>query len=320
MSQASNVDRRSSWAKLQGDFELRNTAEFAAPPGGKPAIVDLSPPALPSPTRNRKILLVIGLILAVFDVFILPIVFFYSLTYATNLTPRYVFIVITCLFCMMTFAHYTHRCLRLMLKCSVRYGPIGWRRKWRLLEFTNVNFAICASTFETLLLIGTFPEKPIVRLCAMPSATMCYYLGTLFLVTAFLTQKGYHLPFPMSSTPKGALWRPALLAILEDSGAIEARGELAHREAVMKRYEASPPFRRMLVRLTWFWGISLMIIAIVTTVLIVSLEERVAFGVGWGLPYVWSGLFGLWTVRFVKKSLKEERAAWQTGTYSGVRI
>jgi len=89
MSQASNVDRRSSWAKLQGDFELRNTAEFAAPPGGKPAIVDLSPPALPSPTRNRKILLVIGLILAVFDVFILPIVFFYSLTYATNLTPRY---------------------------------------------------------------------------------------------------------------------------------------------------------------------------------------------------------------------------------------
>jgi len=88
MSQASNVDR-SSWAKLQGDFELRNTAEFAAPPAGKTPAVDLSPPALPSPTRNRKILLAIGLMLAVFDVFILPIMFFYSLTYATSLTPRY---------------------------------------------------------------------------------------------------------------------------------------------------------------------------------------------------------------------------------------
>jgi len=88
MSQISNVDR-SSWAKLQGDFELRKTAEFAAPPDGKTAIVDLSPPALPNPTRNRKILLVIGVVLAVFDVFILPIVFFYSLTYASNLTPRY---------------------------------------------------------------------------------------------------------------------------------------------------------------------------------------------------------------------------------------
>lgn len=88
MSQASNVER-SSWAKLQGDFELRNIAEFTATPGGKPAIIDLIPPALPTPTRNRKILLVIGLVLAVFDLFILPIVFFYSLTYASSLTPRY---------------------------------------------------------------------------------------------------------------------------------------------------------------------------------------------------------------------------------------
>jgi hypothetical protein len=47
----------------------------------------------------------------------------------------------------------------------------------------------------------------------------------------------------------------------------------------MKRYEASPPFRRMLLRLTWFWGTSFMIIAIVTTILIVALEERIAFGV-----------------------------------------
>jgi hypothetical protein len=124
----------------------------------------------------------------------------------------------------------------------------------------------------------------------------------------------------MSSTPKGALWRPALLTILEDTGAIEARGELAHREAVMKRYDASPLFRRMVLRLTWFWGMSLMIIAIVTTILIVALEERVAFGVGWGLPYIWSAMFGLWTVRFVKRSLKGERIAWRSGRYSGVAM
>jgi hypothetical protein len=88
MSQASNVDRP-SWVELHGDFELRTTVEFAAPPNGKTAIIDLIPPALPTPTKNRKILLAIGLLLAVFDVFILPIVFFYSLTYASSLTPRY---------------------------------------------------------------------------------------------------------------------------------------------------------------------------------------------------------------------------------------
>jgi hypothetical protein len=50
----------------------------------------------------------------------------------------------------------------------------------------------------------------------------------------------------------------------------------------------------MLLRLTWFWGISLLIVAIVTTILIVALEERIAFGVGWGVPYLWSTLFELW--------------------------
>jgi hypothetical protein len=122
----------------------------------------------------------------------------------------------------------------------------------------------------------------------------------------------------MSSTLKGAPWRPALVAILEDAGAIEARGEVAYREAVMKRYESSPLFRSMLLRLTWFWGISLLITAVVTTILIASLEERVAFGVGWGLPYVLSAVFGLWTIRFVKRSLNEERIAWKNGRQSGI--
>jgi hypothetical protein len=54
--------------------------------------------------------------------------------------------------------------------------------------------------------------------------------------------------------------------------------------------------------------------------LIVALEERVAFGVGWGLPYIWSAMFGLWTVRFVKRSLKGERIAWRSGRYSGVAM
>jgi hypothetical protein len=185
------------------------------------------------------------------------------------------------------------------------------------LEFTNVNFAICASIFETILVIGTAPTEPIIRLCAMVPATICYYTGTLVLVTAFLTQKNYRLPFPMSSTPKGAPWRPALLAILEDTGAIEARGEVAHREAVIKRYERSPLFRRMLLRLTWLWGFGLIIIAIVTTIVIMVLKENVTFGVGWGLPFVWAAMFGLWTWRFVRRSLEEERRLWNSDENSG---
>ena len=115
----------------------------------------------------------------------------------------------------------------------------------------------------------------------------------------------------MSSTPRGASFRPALLAIIEDSASIEARGELAARLAVMKRYESSPLFRKMIERLSWFWGVGCIVIAIITTILIFSLEEKVAFGVGWGLPYILVTTFVLVSTVFVKASLKEERRVWR---------
>ena len=344
---------RSSRAELQGSYELRTTVGYPAESSKTSAAPDSNlPPPLPTPTKTRKILLRIGLTASAFDLCILPITFFYSLSYGSSLSNRngtsralpgtkdafsadwallQVFIVIACLFCMMTFAHYTHRCLRLSLKCSSRYGPIGWKRKWRLvrpdsyilessnnlqLEFTNVNFAICATIFETVLFIGTWPKNPTIRMCAMVSSIICYYTGIIFLVTAYLTHRQYRLPFNMSSTPKGSPWPPALLAILEDTGAIEARCEVAHREAVMRRYKCSPLFRTMLLRLTWLWGFGLVSIATVTTILIAVLEENIAFGVGWGLPYIWVAIFGIWTVRFVRRSLEEEKRTF-TSSYLG---
>lgn len=114
----------------------------------------------------------------------------------------------------------------------------------------------------------------------------------------------------MSSTPKGSVWRPALAVMLEDFGSIEGRREVAFRQAVMRRYEASPLFREMLLRLTWMWGFGLLFIAILATILIMVLKENIAFGVGWGLPFVWVAVYMIWSIVFVKKSLKVERETW----------
>ncbi|KUJ16684.1 uncharacterized protein LY89DRAFT_645551 [Mollisia scopiformis] len=313
---------KDSWSSLQDDYELRNVQKFRDAEQGsglfgtsednRTTTLNDCPPPLHVPTRTRNLLFNIGLGIAVLDLCVMPIVYFYSLTFGAKLKRQTVFIVITCLFCMMTFAHYTHRCFRLMLKCSSRYGPIGWQRKWRLLEFTNVNFALCASIFEIVLVIGTSPESPLLRICTLPSAIICYYLGILFLLTSTLTHYQVPIPFEMSSTPKGAPFRPALLAILEDSGAIEYRGEVPARLAVLRRYEASPLFRRMIQRLSWFWGVGFLVIAIITTILIFSLEEEVAFGVGWGVPYVWATIYAIGTIIFVKASLREERRVWRS--------
>jgi len=123
---------------------------------------------------------------------------------------------------------------------------------------------------------------------------------------------GKKLPFNMSSTPKGSTWRPALLALIEDAGGVEASGGVIYRANVMKRYEVSPVFRRMILYLTFAWGVVLLGVAITSTVLIACLNEDVGFGLGWGLPYVVSTIAVFLTMAFVKSQLRREKRLWQT--------
>lgn len=146
-----------SWSSLQDEFVLRNVQKFDCEQdfttkGMIEIQLNDGPPPLYVPTKTRKVLFNIGLGIAVLDLGVMPIVYYYSLTFGAKLkeqtgkfsllfphrslySNRSVFIIITCLFCMMTFAHYTHRCVRLIFKCSDRYGPIGWGRKWRWVLF-----------------------------------------------------------------------------------------------------------------------------------------------------------------------------------------
>ena len=120
----------------------------------------------------------------------------------------------------------------------------------------------------------------------------------------------WKIPFNMSSTEKGSTWRPAILAFVEDAGAIEGQGGVQYRAAVMKRYEKSPRFRRMMLLLSWGWGLGLLCIAIVATVLIMVLKEDIGFGVGWGLPWAFSAGYVFCTIMFVKVQLRKEKEEW----------
>jgi hypothetical protein len=76
---------RAPWARLQGDYELRQTTEIRLDAEKAP---ELLYPALPSPSKTREILLGIGLFLAALDLCILPITFYYSLTYGSSLSKQ----------------------------------------------------------------------------------------------------------------------------------------------------------------------------------------------------------------------------------------
>jgi hypothetical protein len=95
MSKPTVADAPSSWTNLQNDFELRETVKFSAGNLAEDSSLrkgtisyDNVLPLLPPPSRNRKILLVIGLVLASLDLCILPITYFYSLTFRAKLSRQ----------------------------------------------------------------------------------------------------------------------------------------------------------------------------------------------------------------------------------------
>jgi hypothetical protein len=88
---------KDSWTNLHDDYELRNVAKFQDAEHGSGIFLgendgittlDDLPPPIPEPTRTRKILLYIGLGIAVLDLCIMPIVYYYSLTFGTSLKEQ----------------------------------------------------------------------------------------------------------------------------------------------------------------------------------------------------------------------------------------
>ncbi|KAI9740878.1 MAG: hypothetical protein M1818_004483 [Claussenomyces sp. TS43310] len=253
----------------------------------------------------------LGCVVIFVDLSVLPVVYFYAFKFGTSLSMQDIFAIITALFGMFCFIHYTFRCMRLVIiKTSAeKYRPLGWT-KWGFLEFFHVNVGITVFLVEVELIVGTIPNYPFVRLCAMVPATIVFHYGFLLISSSILASMKKKLPFNMSSTPKGSPWKPALFAIIEDFGAVEGSGESLYREQLMLRYEESWRFRRMLNVLSWCWGVGLICDGIVATVLIMVCSETVGFGVGWGLPIVVCVAAGLVTYFYVRNALRKEEEGW----------
>lgn len=297
---------------LENDNNEAPAETVTIPPSQTTSMVVEPLQDLHTPHKRRRLILVIGVIGATMDLCCLPITYFYAFKFGTSLSLQDIFAIITGVYGMLSFTHYAFRSLKLFRsKTSPKWRPVGWT-KWGMLEFLQINVLIVISLVEIELVAGTAPSDPIVRLCAMPSPTICFYLGFLFCSTAILTQLGWKLPFNMSSTPKGTPWRPALFGFIEDAGAIEGQGGVEYRQQLIKRYEMSPRFRRMVLLLSWGWGIGLLVVATIATVLIMVVETDIGFGVGWGLPYIFGAVYVFITVKFVRYQLAKERAEWGT--------
>ena len=144
----------------------------------------------------------------------------------------------------------------------------------------------------------------------MPLATMLYVFGTELLIVDIARYYQYPAPCRISSIPKGAQLRPGIYSVIEDVCAVDGGGNTIFREELNKRYEASHTFRAMLRRLGVFWAVGAEACAVVTTIIVFTTIEDVAYVVCWSLPFVWAGIWTWATIWYVRRSLIKEKVAW----------
>ncbi len=154
-----------------------------------------------------------------------------------------------------------------------------------------------------------------IRLISLPAAVLMFFLATLTAISLILNGLEVRLPFHMGSVDAGCLVRPAIFYIVEDVVAVDGNGAVKYREAFGARYDSSEVFQGMIWTLSVVWMASFYILAAIFTALTFTLPAMATYAVGWAGPFPLAGLLAIWTIHFVKSSLRKERNADATDNH-----
>ncbi|KAK3167200.1 hypothetical protein OEA41_010326 [Lepraria neglecta] len=256
---------------------LNNASGTSSPPRLSPVLPKLSY----SLRDHKKNIALIWTLLAL-DVAIMPLALFYPLWYATSLEPAYIFAITTGVFGIISGMEWVFRSRQL------------WKKE------------------DVELIVGAAPHNPFIRLCAMPAPSFILFFGGEILLFSIFSALKIPNPFKISSQPKGAPVRPGTYMVIEDVIAVDTGAGRAYRRAINDRYEASPMFRRMLWQLNMFWAVPALAVGVGVTAVVADdrVPQTIAYGIGWGAPPLWVGIWTLITIQWVQVSLRREKEAW----------
>jgi len=133
------------------------------------------------------------------------------------------------------------------------------------------------------VVVGTAIDPPLMRLLALPMPLITLNISWQLLLSLYLYSHHYRAPMRMSSTLKGERFPMYLSLIIEDIVAVDLNGKLEWRKAWNRRYNSSFVIRRLIRRLTLFWGIGGMCIAAITLGLLFGIKGRAGREAGYAI-------------------------------------
>ncbi|KIX02799.1 uncharacterized protein Z518_08742 [Rhinocladiella mackenziei CBS 650.93] len=269
------------------------------------------PPALPFNLRDHKLSLSIFALLALAECCFIPISLYYGLSKGTNMRSGIYFAIITSLFGFVSGYEFGIRGWRL-IRPTDEYRPLfGSPRFWGF-DSTQYVMMIPFTVMTIILIIFSIPHYPSVKALSLPMPVGMINLGVMFVMNGWAAQHGWRLMyFRLSSHVKNSICPPLTFCLMEDVCAVDGKGGKKYRQAALARYNVSPRFRALLMQLLWFWSIPAILVGAGLIVVIYLCSDDVAYGVGWGAPSVWVGIWILITVIWVQRALRIEKGTWK---------
>ncbi|KAK4244824.1 hypothetical protein C7999DRAFT_34806 [Corynascus novoguineensis] len=257
---------------------------------------------------DYKAKLSVVVFLLVLESSLLPISLYYGLVLGTTLRHGIVFAIITSFFGIVTGIEFGLRCLKLIWMGD-KYRPRGGTR-WSF-DFTHWTLSFGYTVMTAILIGASIPHNPLVRPLAIPVSLFFIQIGCQLVWAGWMSRTGRPAPCKISSVPKGGPVPPLVLTIVEDIVGVDGAGGREYRDSLLARYEVSPRFRYMIAQQNWFWAIGALIDGIGTMVVIWTVPEKVAYGVGWGSPLIFVIIWTTISVHWVRRSLRREKELWR---------
>ncbi|KAI0685231.1 hypothetical protein BC835DRAFT_1290728 [Cytidiella melzeri] len=263
-------------------------------------------------TKGRERYIIIFFMLIFFETGVLPLILFYSLRWGAHLSVTKNLAIITSLIGTVSGFKLAQRSFGLLFRNGHESRrPIGAGR-WGVDAFhVLINIALFA--FFVPLIIGSSLTPANVSTVAM--ALPCFMLT--FCVPLLITgiwDRHIRLPIRVSSLPPHELLPPLTYTITEDVVSVDGSGGLMFRQAWRHRYEASRVMRRVCRVTAVVWGATGCTVATVLIIAAWTAPTDTAYGLGYGIPWLWAIVTSTWTIHYVHRSLDRERREWDSST------
>jgi hypothetical protein len=104
--------------------------------------------------------------------------------------------------------------------------------------------------------------------------------------------------------------KPAIFYCLEDIGAVDFKHGRLWRKQCHVRYNASPPFRKLMREQTWFFFWSIVFYFGITCAVTCGAPLHFAFGWVLGQFFIWAAMTAAGSWWLANRGLKREREWW----------